>query len=71
MAHVDRESIQPGWVVYTSDGQELGRVIDVEQDALVVKKGGLLGGEVMVPKAEIEDTETGRVDVSLTKSELP
>jgi hypothetical protein len=32
-----------------------------------VKKNGLLGGEVTVPRTAIEEVETGRIDLNMTK----
>jgi hypothetical protein len=61
--------IQTGWSVWTADGQELGTIIATDATSLRVKKRGLLGGEVQVPRDSVEDVETGRVELSVTKSE--
>ena len=65
----DREMIQTGWSVWTADGQELGTIIATDATSLRVKKRGLLGGEVQVPRESVDDVETGRVELSMTKSE--
>ncbi len=70
MAYIETDSIQLGWSVWDSEGKELGKVIGVEADAIRVKKEGLLGGEMMVPKDAVTDVETGRVEVGLTKHEV-
>jgi hypothetical protein len=66
----DKEMIQTGWSVWTADGQELGTIISTDATSLQVKKRGLLGGEVQVPRDSVEDVETGRVELSVTKNEL-
>jgi hypothetical protein len=66
----DREIIQTGWSVWTSDGQELGTIIATDATSLRVKKRGLLGGEVEVPRDAVDEVETGRVELSMTKSEV-
>ena len=65
----DKEMIQTGWSVWTADGQELGTIIATDATSLRVKKRGLLGGEVQVPRDSVDDVETGRVELSMTKSE--
>jgi hypothetical protein len=70
MTYASTDAIQSGWAVWTSDGSELGKVIAVEPNALRVKKGGLLGGEVTVPREAIEEVETGRIDLNMTKDEV-
>jgi len=69
MQNVDREMVQPGWEVWTSDGELLGKVIQIDGPVLKVKKGGLIGGEVLVPRDSIREVEEGRVEVVLTKQE--
>lgn len=70
MTYANSDAIQSGWSVWTSDGSELGKVIAVEPTALRVKKNGLLGGEVLVPREAIEEVETGRIDLNMTKDEV-
>ncbi len=69
-SYIDRDNIQPGWVVWTADGQELGKVIGTDGPVIKVKKGGLLGGELDVPRDAVEETETGRIELSMTKDEV-
>jgi len=64
------EGIQPGWSVWASDGEELGTVVSVDQEMIHVKKGGLLGGQIDVPRTAVDEIETGRVELSMTKREL-
>jgi uncharacterized protein DUF2171 len=70
MTYANTDAIQSGWSVWTSDGTEFGKVITVEPSAVRVKKNGLLGGEVTVPRSAIEEVETGRIDLNLTKDEV-
>jgi hypothetical protein len=62
--------IQQGWSVWTSDGKEIGTVVSVDSEVLVVKEGGLLGGSIEVPRSAVDEIETGRIDLSMTKQEL-
>jgi hypothetical protein len=64
------EGIQPGWSVWASDGEELGTVVSVDQETIHVKKGGLLGGQMDVPRTAVDEIETSRVELSMTKKEL-
>jgi hypothetical protein len=64
------EGIQPGWSVWASDGEELGTVVSVDHEMIHVKKGGLLGGQIDVPRTAVDEIETGRVELSMTKKEL-
>ena len=66
---MESEGIQSGWTVWTSDGQELGTVIGTDSATIRVKKGGLMSKEIQVPRSAVEEVETGRVEISLTKSE--
>ena len=63
-------TIQPGWTVWASDGEELGTIVSVDQETLHVKKGGLFGGQYDVPRSAVDEVETGRVELSIAKSEL-
>jgi hypothetical protein len=62
--------IQTGWSVWTVDGQELGTIIGTDPASIRVKKRGLLGGEVLVPRDKVDEVETGRVELVLTKDEV-
>ena len=70
MANVEADTVQSGWSVWTSDGKEVGRVIGVEPAAIRIRTTGILGREVMVPKDAVDEVETGRVDLGLTKAEV-
>jgi hypothetical protein len=62
--------IQPGWTVWDRDGKELGTVISLEPKTIVVKENGILGGEIAVPRTAVDEVETSRVELSMTRSEL-
>ena len=64
------DMIQPGWEVVDSDGQPLGQVIALEGDVLVVKSGGLLGHEYRVQRSSVEEAETGRISLSVSRRQL-
>jgi hypothetical protein len=66
----DNEIIQTGWTVWTADGQELGTIIATDPTSMRIKKRGLLGGEVHVPRDKVDEVETGRVELVLTKVEV-
>ena len=66
----DKDMIQTGWTVWTADGQELGTIIGTDATSMRVKKKGLLAGETQVPRGAVEEVETGRVELSMTKSEV-
>jgi hypothetical protein len=66
----DNEMIQTGWTVWTADGQELGTIIATDPTSMRIKKRGLLGGEVQVPRDQVDEVETGRVELVLTKDEV-
>ena len=68
-SYVNSEGIQSGWTVWSSDGQELGTVIGTGQTTIRIKRGGLLGKEFEVPRSAVEEVETGRVELNMTKSE--
>jgi hypothetical protein len=70
VTYVEREGIQPGWSVWASDGEELGAVIHVEPDKLVVKKSGIISRELSVPREAVAEVETGRVELNMTRSEI-
>lgn len=65
------DDIQAGWEVCSSDGHDVGKVVRIEGPTLVIKHGGLLRShEWRVPRTAVSDVETGRVELSITKSEL-
>ena len=70
MTYMDTQAIQSGWTVVASDGKELGTVIGTEGPLIQVKKTGLLGGTLSVPRDAVVEMETGRVELSMTKDEL-
>ena len=70
MSMMDANMIQPGWTVVDAKGEEIGKVASAEGADIVVKKSGLLGGEIHVPRDAVIEVETGRVELSRAKSEL-
>ena len=66
----DKEMIQTGWSVWSADGQELGTIIATDPTSMRVKKKGLLGGEVLIPRSAVAEVETGRVEVTMSKADV-
>jgi len=66
----DTQMIQPGWTVVDAEGADLGTVIDATGPEIRVKKSGLLGSEISVPREAVVEVETGRVELNRTKREL-
>ncbi len=64
------DDIQPGWTVVASDGREIGTVLGTQGGVLRVKTAGLRSSEVSVPADAVEEVETGRVELGLTKGEI-
>jgi hypothetical protein len=71
MALPSHEAVQPGSQVFASDGTEIGTVVRVEPTVITVKKSGLLGGEIQVPRSLVLQVEGGHVELSVTKDGLP
>jgi hypothetical protein len=63
--------VQPGWKVFTSDGQEVGTVVALSPDMMRVKMRGFMAGQQDIPKSLIAETETGRVELNVAKAEMP
>lgn len=58
-------AIQPGALVLGSDGGEVGSVVAVAADAMTVKKKGLLGGQVRIPRSLVRHAEEGHVELQI------
>jgi hypothetical protein len=63
-------TIQPGWTVWASDGKELGTVISLDPQTIVVKESRFLGGKINVPRDAVEEVEPGRVELSMSEADL-
>lgn len=66
----DTEMIQPGWQVVDANGDDIGTVVEAEGSEITVKKSGLLGGQVHIPRDAVAEIETGRVEINRAKSDL-
>lgn len=62
--------IQPGWQVLSSEGEKLGKVVEVYDHVVHVKQPGFFGGEVHVPQSAIDAADDHTVRLSMTKREL-
>ena len=70
MSMIDSDMIQPGWTVVDANGEEIGTVVSAEGADITVKKSGLMGGEVHVPRDAVAEVETGRVEINRAKGDL-
>lgn len=66
MRQVHSEIIQPGWELWTSDGDKLGRIIRIHGPTLTIEKEGLFGGEAFIPRDSIREIQEGRVEIALS-----
>ena len=62
-------TIQPGAVVLGSDGGEVGSVVSVTPQTMTVKKKGLFGGQVEIPKSLVREVEEGHVELDVPAKE--
>jgi len=67
---VDIREIQPGWEVFGAAGEKVGDVVSVDSNAVHVKTAGLFSKHLYVPPAAIEEVESHRVELTVTKDEL-
>lgn len=67
-----RTDIQPGWDVYSSEGEHIGSISDVQQSYLVITKGMFLPKDHYVPLDAITDvrSDQGQVLLNCTKGEF-
>ncbi len=66
----DTEMIQPGWRVVDANGDDIGTVVEAEGSEITVKKSGILGGQVQIPRDAVAEIETGRVEINRAMSDL-
>jgi CheY-like chemotaxis protein len=59
--------IQPGWNVYSSDGQGIGYVAEVAVNYIVVEMALLLPKDLYVPASAIASVSSDRVELSIPK----
>jgi hypothetical protein len=62
--------VQVGWTVWSSDGENLGTIVSIDPQVITIKQGGLLGGKLDIPRSAVEEVETGRVELSMTRQEV-
>ena len=58
-------AIQPGAIVLGSDGDEVGSVVSVTPQAMVVKKKGFFGGHFENPRSLVRQAEEGHVELDV------
>ena len=62
------EEIQPGWMVYDNQGEEVGRVVSAAGPMVIAK--GNNGKDFEVPNGAIANVETGRVELNMSKRDI-
>jgi len=68
--HIVDGAIQAGAVVHGSDGAEVGSIIAVSSDAMTVRKKGLFGGQVEIPRSLVREAEAGHVELQVPAKEV-
>jgi hypothetical protein len=70
MAAIDILSVQPGWDVYSSEGDDIGDVAEVAPHYIRIHKGSLFRGNLYVPRTAITRVEDRGVWLNVPKSEI-
>lgn len=59
--------VQNGWHVIAADGEDLGQVVRMEGDRMVIDRAGLITpGHVIIPRHVIDDEDEASMEVFLT-----
>ena len=64
------DEIQPGWQVVSSEGEKVGKVVEVFDHVVHVKQSGLFGGEVHIPAQAVESAQDSTVRLAMSKRDL-
>lgn len=67
---IDKEQLQPGMVVYTSDGEKVGKISRVTLTELEVEKGFLFKDNFMVSYQDISEIRDDRVVLAQGRESL-
>jgi hypothetical protein len=70
MAAIDILMVQPGWDVYSSEGDDIGDVAEVAPQYIRIHKGSLFRGNLYVPRTAITRVEDRGVWLNVPKSEI-
>jgi hypothetical protein len=62
--------IQPGWEIYSSDGERVGIVTAVEDDHLEMELEVLGGSALAIPFDAVTSVDAGRVELDVPASEV-
>ena len=62
--------IEVGTTVYTSDGDRIGDVAEVQQSYFVIEKGFIFKEDLYIPMSALASREADGVRLSLTKDEI-
>jgi hypothetical protein len=70
MGELELSVVQPGWEVYSSDGERVGRVDEVALDQFTLELEVVGGSSVPIPFGSVTDAADGRVDLDLPAEEI-
>jgi hypothetical protein len=70
MAAIDILSVQPGWEVFSSEGDDIGDVAEVSTQYIRIHQGKLFKGNLYVPRSAIARVEDRGVWLKVPKSEI-
>lgn len=70
MAAIDILSVQPGWDVYSSEGDDIGDVAEVTTQYVRIHQGSLFRGNLYVPRTAITRVEDRGVWLNVPKADI-
>jgi hypothetical protein len=71
MAAMDVETVQPGWDVYSSEGEDVGDVAEVTPRYIRIHKGGMFfKGDLYVPRSAVTRVEDRGVWLNVAKADV-
>ena len=70
MAAIDILSVQPGWEVFSSEGDDIGDVAEVSTQYIRIHQGKLFKGNLYVPRTAIARVEDRGVWLNVPKAEI-
>jgi hypothetical protein len=62
--------IQPGWEIYSSDGERVGTVSAIEEDHLEMELEVLGGSALAIPFDAVTSADSGRVELDVPASQV-
>lgn len=65
-----QKQLREGLEVWSSDGQNIGKVIEISEDSFVIEKGVFFPKDYMLAMADVREVQDDRVLLSRTREEL-